>query len=63
MIGRTMPSSWRSSAARRWSGVTSGLLWALAVSTAWPIASWVFWVQRFGSSAMATEYRPNRQKL
>src|SRR5688572_852712 len=52
MIGRTIPSSCRSSAASRWSGVTSGLLSALAVSTARPIASWVFWVQRFGSRAM-----------
>ena len=52
-----MPSSWRSSAASRWSGVTSGLLSALAVSTARLIASWVFWVQRFGSSAMLEAYR------
>ena len=56
-IGRTMPSSWRSSAASRWSGVTSGLLSALATSTAVLTASWVFWVQRLGSNAMWPVYR------
>ncbi len=50
-----MPSSWRSSAASRWSGVTSGLLSALATSTAVLTASWVFWVQRLGSNAMPGE--------
>ena len=50
--GRTTPSSWPSRAASRWSGVTSGLFCALAASTALN-ASWVFRVQRFGSSAMA----------
>ena len=49
-IGRTTPSSWRSNAASRWSGVTSGLLFALADSTALVNASCVFSVQRFGSS-------------
>ena len=56
--GRTTPSAWPSRAASRWSGVTSGLLWALAASTAWVTASWVFSVQRFGSSAMTAVYGP-----
>ncbi len=43
-----MPSAWSSTAASRWSGVTSGLLAARARSTAEEKASWVFTVQRSG---------------
>ena len=43
-----MPSAWSSTAASRWSGVTSGLLAARARSTAEEKASWVFRVHRSG---------------
>ncbi len=46
--GRAMPSAWSSTAASRWSGVTSGLLAARARSTAAEKASWVLRVQRSG---------------
>ncbi len=42
--------------------MTSGLLFALAASTAAENASWVFWVHRFGSSAMSgNRYQTNRK--
>ena len=37
--------------------MTSGLLSALATSTAVLTASWVFWVQRLGSNAIRPVYR------
>ena len=42
--------------------MTSGLEAAFAASTAAVTASWVLWVQRFGSNAMAAVY-PRLRKV
>ena len=53
--GRTIESSWRSSAASRWSGVSSGLALVRADSRAAATACWVLVVHFFGSSAIAVQ--------
>src|SRR5881392_2687791 len=52
-MGSTTPSDWPTSAASRWSGVTSALLRSRASPTAAWKASWVLIVQRLGSNAIA----------
>src|SRR5205085_4439498 len=52
-MGRTTPSDWPTSAASRWSGVTSALLRSRASPTAAWKASWVLIVHRLGSNAIA----------
>src|SRR5208283_1915506 len=47
------PPSWERAAERRWSGATSALWSSLARAIASLTASWVFKVQRFGSSVIS----------
>src|SRR3954447_22152333 len=50
---RTMESSWRSNAPSRWSGVSSGLALARALSIAADTACCVLFVHLFGSNAIS----------
>jgi hypothetical protein len=56
--GATTVPSWLVIATSRWSGVSSGLDFALAWSMAAANASWVLTVQVLGSNAMWTGYWP-----